>query len=47
MPLEELRAVRKIANDAGVPIHLDGARIFNAAAAAGVGPGRSPPKSTR
>ena len=36
MPLEELRAVRKVANDAGVPIHLDGARIFNAATAAGV-----------
>jgi threonine aldolase len=36
MPLEELRAVRKVANDAGVPIHLDGARIFNAAAAAEV-----------
>lgn len=34
MPIEELRAVRKVANDAGVPIHLDGARIFNAAAAA-------------
>ena len=36
MPLEELRAVRKVADDAGVPVHLDGARIFNAAAAAGV-----------
>jgi threonine aldolase len=36
MPLEELRSVRKVADDAGVPIHLDGARIFNAAAAAGV-----------
>jgi threonine aldolase len=36
MPLEELRAVRKVANDAGVPVHLDGARIFNAAAAAEV-----------
>jgi threonine aldolase len=36
MPLEELRAVRKVADDAGVPIHLDGARIFNAAVAAGV-----------
>jgi threonine aldolase len=35
MPLEELRAVRKVADDAGVPIHLDGARIFNAAVAAG------------
>src|SRR5918992_379748 len=34
MPLEELRAVRKVANDAGVPVHLDGARIFNAAVAA-------------
>jgi threonine aldolase len=36
MPLDELRAVRKVADDAGVPVHLDGARIFNAAAAAGV-----------
>jgi threonine aldolase len=36
VPLEELRAVRKVADDAGVPIHLDGARIFNAATAAGV-----------
>ena len=33
MPIEELRAVRKVADDAGVPVHLDGARIFNAAAA--------------
>jgi threonine aldolase len=36
MPLDEMRAVRKVANAAGVPIHLDGARIFNAATAAGV-----------
>ena len=36
MPVEELRAVRKVARDAGVPVHMDGARIFNAAAAAGV-----------
>jgi threonine aldolase len=35
MPAEEMRAVRKVAQDAGVPIHMDGARIFNAAAAAG------------
>ena len=35
MPAQELRDVRKIADDAGVPIHLDGARIFNAAATAG------------
>jgi threonine aldolase len=38
MPVEELRAVRKVASDAGVPIHLDGARIFDAAAASGVDP---------
>jgi threonine aldolase len=36
MPLDELRAVRKVADEAGVPVHLDGARIFNAAVAAGV-----------
>jgi len=36
MPLEELRAVRKVADDAGVPVHLDGARIFNAVVATGV-----------
>jgi threonine aldolase len=35
MPADELRKVRKLATEAGVPIHLDGARIFNAAAAAG------------
>ena len=36
MPVEELRAIRKVADDKGLPIHLDGARIFNAAVAAGV-----------
>jgi threonine aldolase len=36
MPLEEMQAVRKVADDAGVPVHLDGARLFNAAVAAGV-----------
>ncbi|HET6714069.1 MAG TPA: threonine aldolase family protein [Actinomycetota bacterium] len=36
MPAEELRAVRKVAEAAGVGVHLDGARLFNAAAAAGV-----------
>jgi threonine aldolase len=35
LPAEELRAIRKVAEEAGLPIHLDGARIFNAAAAAG------------
>ena len=28
--------MRKVADDAGVPVHLDGARIFNAAAASGL-----------
>ena len=36
LPVEEMRAVRKVADDAGVAVHLDGARLFNAAAAAGV-----------
>jgi threonine aldolase len=36
MPVQELQAVRKVARDAAVPVHLDGARIFNAAVAAGV-----------
>ena len=36
MPPDEIRAIRKVADEAGVPIHLDGARVFNAAAAAGV-----------
>jgi threonine aldolase len=36
LPVDELRAIRKVADEAGVPVHLDGARIFNAAAAAGV-----------
>ena len=35
MPVEEMRAVRKVADDAGVPVHLDGARLWNAAAATG------------
>jgi threonine aldolase len=33
MPAEELRAIRKVADQAGVPLYLDGARIFNASAA--------------
>lgn len=36
MPADELRAVRKVAEESGVAVHLDGARLFNAAAAAGV-----------
>jgi threonine aldolase len=36
MPLEDIRGIRKIASDHGVPVHLDGARIFNASVASGV-----------
>jgi threonine aldolase len=36
MPPEEMRAIGKVAGEVGIPIHLDGARIFNAAVAAGV-----------
>jgi threonine aldolase len=36
LPPDEMRSIRKVADEARVPIHLDGARIFNAAAAAGV-----------
>ena len=33
LPLEYMRAVHALARDAGVPVHTDGARVFNAAAA--------------
>jgi threonine aldolase len=33
-PLEELRAVGKIAHEADVPVYMDGARVFNASVAA-------------
>jgi threonine aldolase len=36
MPLDELRAVRGVARGSDVAVHLDGARLFNAAEAAGV-----------
>jgi threonine aldolase len=35
LPVEELRAIHKVAADHGVPVYLDGARIFNASAATG------------
>jgi threonine aldolase len=37
-PLETLGRLREISDDAGVPLYMDGARVFNAAAAAGVAP---------
>jgi threonine aldolase len=36
MPVDEMRAIRKVAADAGIPIYLDGARIFNACVVSGV-----------
>jgi threonine aldolase len=36
VPLDKLQAYRRIADEAGVAIHLDGARVFNAAVALGV-----------
>ncbi len=38
LPLDHLRGVREIARRRGIPVHLDGARMFNAATALGVAP---------
>lgn len=38
LPLDYLQQVRQLADAHGIPIHLDGARIFNAALALGVKP---------
>jgi threonine aldolase len=35
MPIDEIRSIRKVAQEAGVPVYLDGARIFNASVASG------------
>ncbi len=36
LSIEDLRAIRKVAQEAGLPVHMDGARIFNAAVASGI-----------
>jgi threonine aldolase len=36
LPLDNFKAIRKIAEDNGLKVHLDGARIFNASHASGV-----------
>ncbi|MCC6179401.1 MAG: low-specificity L-threonine aldolase [Chloroflexi bacterium] len=36
MPLDELAAISRLAHSHGIPVHMDGARIFNAAVALGV-----------
>jgi len=38
-PLESLAAVRRTADEHGIAVHMDGARVFNAAVAQGVRPG--------
>ncbi len=35
VPLDTMRSVREMANDRGLPVHLDGARLWNATAASG------------
>lgn len=37
-PLPELQALRDVARENGLPVHLDGARLWNAAVASGVAP---------
>ncbi len=36
VPLERLKALRAVADELEVPVHMDGARLFNAAVAAGL-----------
>src|SRR5699024_7335840 len=36
LPLDHLHAIREVADRHGLPVHMDGARIFNAAAYQGV-----------
>ncbi|WMD19215.1 GntG family PLP-dependent aldolase [Achromobacter seleniivolatilans] len=36
LPLDHMQAVYAMANKSGIPVHLDGARLFNAAVALGV-----------
>jgi threonine aldolase len=36
-PIDELRSIRKVATEAGVPVYMDGARIFNASVVSGTG----------
>ncbi len=36
MSIEEMRGIRKVAEERGIPVYLDGARVFNASAESGV-----------
>ena len=37
-PLEALDGLRALSNERGIPLHIDGARIFNAVVASGIAP---------
>ena len=47
LSVEQMSQIRAVANRHGLPVHLDGARIWNAAVALGVEPRCWPPRSTR
>ena len=36
VPLERMKAIHELAKEFGVPVHMDGARMFNAVVALGV-----------
>ncbi|ASF41357.1 low-specificity L-threonine aldolase [Halobacillus halophilus] len=36
LPLENMQEIHRIAQESGIPLHLDGARLFNASVASGV-----------
>ncbi|CDQ18446.1 L-allo-threonine aldolase [Halobacillus karajensis] len=36
VPLENMQEIYEVAREAGIPVHLDGARLFNASAATGI-----------
>ncbi len=38
LPLESMQGIREVADEAGLPIHLDGARLWHACAASGLPP---------
>ena len=36
IPIDEMRAIRAVADERGLPVHLDGARLWNASIASGI-----------
>ena len=47
VPLGEMRAIRAFAAELELPVHLDGARLWNASVASGVPLAISPPPPIR